>query len=128
MNHLIQNRIGAVFVPVSDMARAAAWYSRLLDLPVGSTSHEGAIYDVPMAGDVALILDANKPVTNSSQPLCFFWTENIRAAYNFLQANDVTILSQIEDIGSVSTLTFQDPDGNLLMVCQRNVVPPQEAV
>ncbi|HEU5089103.1 MAG TPA: hypothetical protein VFT99_16720, partial [Roseiflexaceae bacterium] len=26
----------------------------------------------------------------------------------------------VEDIGSVSTLTFKDPDENLLMVCQSN--------
>lgn len=120
INHPIQNRVGAVFIPVSDMRRAAAWYSRLLGLPVGTTSHEGAIYNVSMAGDVALILDANKPVTNSSQPLFFFWTEDIRAAYAFLQANAVTLVSEVEDVGSVSTLTFQDLDGNLLMVCQRN--------
>jgi predicted enzyme related to lactoylglutathione lyase len=122
MNHPIQNRIGAVFIPVSDMARAVAWYSQLLGLPVATTSHEGAIYDVPMADDVALILDANKPVTNSSQPLIFFWTEDIRAAYDFLKAHAVTLVREVEDIGSVSTLTFQDPDGNLLMVCQRNGV------
>lgn len=121
MQSPIQNTIGAVFVPVSNMARAITWYSKLLGVPVAATSHEGAIYDVPMAGEVALILDANKPVvTNSSQPLFFLWTDDIRAAYAFLQANQVEILGEPEDIGSVSTLTFKDPDNNLLMVCQRN--------
>ena len=33
---------------------------------------------------------------------------------------EVDIASPIEDIGSVSTLVFRDPDNNLLMVCKRN--------
>ncbi|HMN28179.1 MAG TPA: VOC family protein [Caldilineaceae bacterium] len=117
----IQNQIGAVFVPVSDLARSVQWYSKLFGLPVKTTSHDGTIYDLQMVGDVALILDANKPVvSHSPQPLCFFWTEDIRSARSFLQASSIPILSAIEDIGSVSFVTFADPDGNLLMVCQRN--------
>ena len=46
----IQNWIGNVFIPVSDMQRAVAWYSRLFGLEQGQTSHEGGISDVPMAG------------------------------------------------------------------------------
>src|SRR5436309_1910443 len=65
MESPIENRIGQVFVPVSDMGRAVAWYSRLLGLPAGAPSHGGGIYDVPMAGETRLALDATKPeVTN----------------------------------------------------------------
>lgn len=121
MTSPIQNRIGMVFVPVSDMQRAITWYSDLFGLPVAETSHEGTIYDVPMAGETGLILDANRdPVTNSSQPLCFFWTGNLQTAHAFLQERGVEITSDVTDIGSVSFLTFKDPDANLLMVCQRN--------
>jgi predicted enzyme related to lactoylglutathione lyase len=120
MSSPIQNRIGSVFIPVSNMGRAVDWYSKLLNLPVTQTSHEGAIYDVPMAGETGLLLDSTKPeVRNSSQPLFFFLTENIQSVYEFLRQNAVEIVSQIEDIGSVYTLTFKDPDNNLLMVCQR---------
>ncbi len=119
MNSPIQNRIGAVFVPVSDMQRAIRWYSTLLGVPAADPSHGGTIYDVPMAGEVNLILDANRPVQNSSQPLLFFWTEDIHAARRFLEEQSVRLAGEIEDIGSVLVLTFTDPDGNLLMVCQR---------
>ncbi|MDQ5853468.1 MAG: VOC family protein [Chloroflexota bacterium] len=122
MSSPIENRIGQVFIPVSNMERAIAWYSRMFDLPVDQTSHGGTIYDVPMEGDTGLVLDANKPVvTNSVQPLCFFWTADIHAARDFLWANAVELVGPIQDIGSVSFLTFKDPDNNLLMVCQRNV-------
>lgn len=115
----IQNHIGTVFIPVSDMPRAIAWYSRLLDLPIQTTAHEGRIYDLPMAGETRLTLDSHKPVTNSSQPLFFFWTEDIHAAYAFLKNMNIEMLTEPEDIGSMITLTFKDPDNNLLMVCQR---------
>ena len=57
----IQNKIGMVFIPVSDMQKAIAWYSRLLGLPLGATSHEDKIYNLPMQGETGLILDAHKP-------------------------------------------------------------------
>lgn len=120
MSHPIHNQIGAVFIPVSNMVRSIAWYSRLFDLPLRDTSHEGTIYDVPMQG-TGLILDANKPVDEISvQPLCFFWTDDMAAAYAHLQQNNVPILSSVENIGSVSFLLFEDPDHNRLMICQRN--------
>jgi len=120
MNSPIENRIGCVFVPVSDMGRAIDWYSRLLDLPVNRTSHGGLIYDLPMQGETGLILDGHKRVANSSQPICFFWTGDIRRTHAFLVTNEAEIVGDIDDIGSVTTLVFKDPDGNLLMVCQRN--------
>lgn len=116
----IQNRIGNVFVPVSDMPRAVAWYSRLFGLEEGQTSHEGGIYDVPMAGETGLILDANKPITgHSAQPLCLFLTDDISASIDWLRGLDVEIAGEPQDIGSVIFATFKDPDGNPLMVCQR---------
>jgi predicted enzyme related to lactoylglutathione lyase len=116
----LDNKIGSVFVPVSDMARAIAWYSRLFGLPVETTTHAGRIYNVPMAGEAGLILDGHRPVASSSQPLCFFWTGDIQAAEAFLRENGVEIMrGGVQDIGGLFTLTFTDPDGNLLMACQR---------
>lgn len=120
MKSPIINRIGAVFIPVSDMRAAVDWYSALLGLPVQHVSHEGRIYDLPMQGETAVILDAHKPVQNSSQPLLFFLTDDIRRSYEFLRERGVEVVTDVEDIGSVSMLIFKDPDNNLLMVAQRN--------
>ena len=120
MGSPVDNRIGTVFVPVSDMDRAVEWYDELFDLPSGEPTHGGTIYDVEMAGDAGLLLDANRPVENSSQPLCFFPTDDLAAAYQFLREREIPIVHEPEDIGSVSILTFEDPDGNRLMVCERN--------
>jgi len=116
----IENRIGSVFVPVSDMSRAVEWYSTVFGLPTDEASHEGTIYDVEMTGDVQLTLDANRPVENSSQPLCYFWTDDIDETETFLQSLEIPIVMGPEDVGSVTFLTIEDPDGNRLMVCQPN--------
>jgi predicted enzyme related to lactoylglutathione lyase len=122
MRSPIQNRIGQVFVPVSDMGRAIEWYSRLLGLEAGAPSHGGGIYDLPMAGETRLALDATmRDITNSSQPLFFFWTHDIQEAHLFLKDLGVDIVAGPQDVGSVSFLTFRDPDRNLLMVCQSNM-------
>ena len=116
----IQNRIGTVFVPVSDMPIARAWYGALFDVEPGEPSHGGGICDVPMAGDTGLILDANRPVAEHSvQPLCFFWTDDLAASLAHLRALGAEITSDVTGIGSVAFLSFRDPDGNPLMVCQR---------
>jgi predicted enzyme related to lactoylglutathione lyase len=116
----IQNRIGMVFIPVLDIQKSIAWYNQLLGLPAGELTHDGKIYELVMQGETGLILDSHKVVHNSSQPLCFFWTDDIRATYTFLQTMAVEIVSEVADIGSVAMLIFKDPDHNLLMVCQAN--------
>lgn len=120
MSALINNEIGCVCIPVSDMPRAIDWYSRLFGFERGAPSHDGGIYDVPMRGEAGLIPDANTPVTgHSAQPLCFFWTDGIVASLTRLQSLDAKITSDVTDIGSVAFLAFRDPDGNPLMICQR---------
>jgi predicted enzyme related to lactoylglutathione lyase len=117
----IENRIGQVFVPVSDMARSARWYSTLLGIEESNLSHEGMICDIPMQGDPRLSLDGHpRPLTNSSQPLFYFWCQDIHAAIEYLANLGVDTVGTVTDAGSVSFLIFRDPDQNLLMVCQRN--------
>jgi predicted enzyme related to lactoylglutathione lyase len=120
MHSPIQNRIGCVFIPVSNMTRARRWYERLLGLPPSTVSHAARIADLPMVGETQLILDSHKGVVNSSQPLLFFWTDDLPATAEYLQQIDFEIVRPIEDIGSVSTLVIKDPDANLLMICLRN--------
>ncbi len=125
MSSPVENRIGQVFVPITNMERAIGWYSRILGLPIMETTHDGAIYNVQMVGETWLALDASKSeIANSSQPLFFFWTRDIRAARNFLEISGVQSISEIEDIGSVSFVVFKDPDENLLMVCRHNDQSP----
>lgn len=118
----IDNRIGAVFVHVTDMPRAIRWYSELLGLPQAETSHEGLIYDVPMAGPTGLTLDGHahsRGAFRAGGPLLMLHAGDIHAAHTFAleHADEV---GPVEDIGSVSVFHFADPDGNKLIVYAEN--------
>ncbi|WP_328136541.1 VOC family protein [Peribacillus frigoritolerans] len=38
-------------------------------------------------------------------------------AYQFIKSNNIAIVKEIERIGSFAYFNFQDPDGNVLMIC-----------
>jgi hypothetical protein len=49
MSSPIQNRIGSLFIPVADVAKARDWYCRILGLPVQGFMQEN---NVELVGDV----------------------------------------------------------------------------
>ncbi|MEU5873486.1 VOC family protein [Glycomyces sp. NPDC047369] len=118
----IDNRIGAVFVHVTDMRRAIAWYSALLGVPEHAASHEGLIYDVPMSGPTGLTLDGHAHARGEfapGGPLLMLHAPDIDAAHAFAldRAERVTA---VQDIGTVSVFNLADPDGNTLIVYAEN--------
>ncbi len=116
----LRNRVGQVFVPVRDMSAAAAWYAALLGLPTPTTSHEDRICDLPTEGEVGLALDAHDPgFTADGPPRFFWWVDDLVAVRAHLDALGVERVGDVTDIGSVAFLQFRDPDGNLLMACER---------
>ena len=117
----IQRVVGQVFIPVRDMGQAISWYAALLGFDPGTPSHGGTIFDIPTDGDTRLALDANQPDCDRAGPPRFFlWTQDMERTVQHLDALGAVITSDVEDIGSVSFVQFEDPDGNPLMVCRRN--------
>ena len=116
MAHPVQNRIGTVFVPVSNIEKARDWYCQILGLPVTGEILFGHLYVVPMEG-AGLVLDAKifPGKGDSSYPLFHFNTSDVQAAYRFMQAQGVELLGEIQHD---HFFNFKDPDGNVLMVCQ----------
>ena len=118
----IENRIGAVFVHVTDMQRAIDWYSTLLGLPSHGTSHEGLIYDVPMSGPTGLTLDGHAHARGTFQPggpLLMLHATDIQAAHTFAQTHAHAV-GPIENIGTVSVFHLSDPDNNHLIIYTKN--------
>lgn len=116
----VQRIVGQVFIPVRDMSSAIEWYAELLGFDPGTSSHGGTIFDIPTDGETRLALDANRPDFDASGPPRFFlWTQDISATVRHLEGMGTKITSDVEDIGSVLFVQFEDPDGNPLMVCQR---------
>lgn len=117
----IANRVSGVFVPVRDIEKARKWYNRILGLEGGEILF-GHLYCPPMQGS-DLVLDAKASQSFSSVdgfpayrvPAFMFATDDIQAAYRFIQENGVELVTGIEND---QWFVFKDPDENLLMVCQ----------
>ncbi|KRF40910.1 VOC family protein [Terrabacter sp. Soil810] len=116
----MQRRVGQVFVSVRDTAAAIRWYAAVLGFEPDVASHDGTISDIPTDGETWLALDANRPDFLASGPPRFFlWTDDMASTVEHLRALDVRITSDVEDIGSVISVQFEDHDGNAPMVCLR---------
>jgi predicted enzyme related to lactoylglutathione lyase len=111
------NRIGQVFIPVTDIETAATWYCALLSLPVTESTHENRIYDLPGVGAVGLALDAHQREFTADGPPRFMWrVDDLTAVRDHLRSLGIDLVMDITNVGSVDILQFRDPDGNLLMV------------
>ena len=74
---------------------------------------------MPVTDGPRLALDANNPDFVTSAPArFFFWTADMAATLRHLEAMEVSEVSEVVDIGSLTFVTFTDPDGNLLMVAE----------
>jgi predicted enzyme related to lactoylglutathione lyase len=115
----VKNRIGGVFVHVTDMGRSIRWYRDLLGLPADEQPDLFSIYGLPTQGGSALLLDSNHPDTQRQCSVLFVLaTDDIEASHTFVQARGIEVLGGIERGGDQSFFSFRDPDGNLLMVGQ----------
>ncbi|TKH41392.1 glyoxalase [Paenibacillus terrae] len=112
----ILNQIGTVFIPVNDIEKARDWYCEILGLPADGEILFGHLYIVPMNG-TRIVLDSKIYAKNHTfkTPAFHFDTHNIEEAYAFMQSKHVNITTTIEHD---QWFNFQDPDGNLLMVCK----------
>ena len=116
----IENEVGAVFIPVSDIQRSRAWYGRLLGVTPAEVAF-GHICVVPMQGGSGLVLDSkNFGGPHDSKPILHFNTNDIDAAHSQARAIGVGELGPVTD---GVFFTFKDPDGNLLMVADVDPAP-----
>jgi predicted enzyme related to lactoylglutathione lyase len=110
-------KLDGVFVHVTDMPRAIDWYSKLLDLPVGDTAHEGRIYDLPVSGDTSIILDSHPKSAppDGTGPRIMFDATDLDAALAHARTLSSSV-TEPEDIGSAIVFYLEDPDANLICI------------
>jgi catechol 2,3-dioxygenase-like lactoylglutathione lyase family enzyme len=111
-----------MFVHVRDIEQAISWYSDLLGVPRGDTSHAGLIYDLPTGGSPGLVLDGHAAARGAPHPPAgpglMLEASDIDAAHSWAASR--AEVGAIENIGSVSTFHLADPDGNRLIVFAPN--------
>jgi len=116
----ILNRIGGVFLNVTDMNRAIRFHSEVLGLPyheVGS-GPENSIYDLTMRSGSGVLLDDNRfRQGDDYQTLFMLVSPDVDASKAYLASNGVQVFTDIERHGEMSFFTVKDPDDNVIMVC-----------
>lgn len=118
MMGIIMNRVGAIFVTVSDIEKAREWYCSILELEPTYDIIAGHLCCIPLDNnDQNLVLDSKiyTEDTYARTPIFHFNTDDIHAAFQFMRDKNVELVSEIEHGHFFS---FKDPDGNLLMVCK----------
>ncbi|MEZ7171611.1 VOC family protein [Sporosarcina sp. OR05] len=116
MDSPIETRISTIFIPVSDVAKARDWYCGLLGVPADGEIVHGHIYVISLE-NVNLVLDSKvfEKFKRDGIPRFHFDVLDIEAAYEYVIAKEVTILTEIEN---GHWFNISDPDGNVLMICQ----------
>lgn len=118
----INSRINNVFIHVKDLKKSVEWYCNLLGISRNNDSVESPVYNIPVTSETGLTLDDHTFDPNfifkpSNNVLFNFYAKDIDEAYQFIKSNNIAIVKEIERIGNFAYFNFQDPDGNVLMIC-----------
>lgn len=116
-------RIAGVFLNVREVRHAAAWISDFLQTPLREEEAAAAsIYAVDTSGGAALLLDGNRYLKGEDFEIPFMVpTDDVDAAWAYaVETMGMKVFHGIEGHGDVSFFTLEDPDRNLVMVCQQH--------
>ncbi len=116
MSNPILNQIGTVFIPVRNIEQARDWYCDILGLPIDKEILFGHLYVIPMNG-TGVVLDSKIYSDENilKIPLFHFDTKDIEESYKYMESKGVHLITEIEHD---HYFNFEDPDGNVLMVCK----------
>lgn len=115
---IIANKVGAVFIPVSDISKAREWYCSILDLDPDVEIRNGHLCCIPLDNNGLNIVLDSKIYSKDSYtryPMFHFNTEDIHLAYQSMKGKGIELVTKIED---GHWFNLKDPDGNMLMVCK----------
>ncbi|WP_409342533.1 VOC family protein [Paenibacillus sp. MBLB4367] len=116
----ILNRIGGIFLNVTDMNRAIRFHSEVLGLPYREVGPgpENSIYDIRMKSGTGVLLDDNRYRQGDDYETLFMLvTPDVDSSRAYLEANGVPVFTDIERHGELAFFTVKDPDGNVIMIC-----------
>ncbi|MCP3740902.1 VOC family protein [Rossellomorea sp. BNER] len=119
----ISAQVNTVFIHVTDLKKAAQWYSDLFGLEINLEDVHSPVYNIPVKGDTGITLDdhafdASFQHSPSKNPCFNFFTLNIEEAYTFVKNKGIKITREIEKVND-NTIWFniEDIDGNQIMIC-----------
>ncbi|MBP1997033.1 VOC family protein [Paenibacillus eucommiae] len=121
----IDSKIGAVFVPVTNMNYSVNWYKKLLGHPLDpkfadhEKSEERTVYSIHL-GETTLLLDSMNRDELKASPnhLFFFSTKDILKSFQHLVELQIEIVNPKENeiTKDSRVIVIKDPDGNRIMI------------
>ena len=111
-------QLGSVFVHVKDTNKAANWYANLLGKPDPQPT-EGPVQFMETADGRGLVIDDNRNNARSIRPAFMLETTDIQLAYERVSEQGGKIVRELEEDEAVAFFNFEDPDGNIVMVCEQ---------
>lgn len=120
----IKNQMNGVFVHVRCLKKAAKWYCELLGLEVDLEQVQSPVFNVPVKGSTSLTLDDHTFDPHfkhcpTQSPIFNFYAPNIEEAYQYLSDREYKIVREIERHYDMAWFNVEDPDGNVVMICNR---------
>ncbi len=114
------SKIAFTMYPVTDVARARAFYEGMLGLSVGSNAANGdwIEYDLPGGGCFALTPLSKAKPSSAAGGMIAFEVDDIDALATRLEAEGVTFLSDFIESPVCRMRICLDPEGNALMFHQ----------
>lgn len=119
----IKNKIGSIFIPVSDIKRSRSWYCRVLGLDENDCEiMSGHLCPLPMEG-TGIILDTmpkwgrDQPggAPSIEVPAIMLLTEDLEGSLDYMKKTGAELVTGIEHN---HWFVVKDPDGNKLMICR----------
>ncbi len=105
--------IAAIWLPVTDMDRAVAFYRDNLKLEV--VEHDGDWTEVT-AGDQRIGLNANESPAGDGGAVIAFKVDDIDSSVEELKGNGVEFAGEVSEHPWGRIAPFKDPDGNDLQL------------
>ncbi|MGD7043210.1 VOC family protein [Jeotgalibacillus proteolyticus] len=115
---IISAKANAIFVPVKNINDARDWYCSILHLEPDYEIIAGHLCCIPFDNNgLSLVLDSKIYQEDAvyKNPAFHFNTDDIHKAYEFLQEQNVELVTEIQH---GHWFNFKDPDGNVMMVCR----------
>jgi CreA protein len=115
-----------ISVAVSDWNAARAWYREKLGFEEGFVVEEGGWAEFAVPGGAILGLNAlnGEPHPGAGGTTLTLGVKNLDEARTALEGAGVQFLGPTDEMpGMVRLATFQDPDGNVMMLAQNLMQP-----
>jgi len=122
----VDNKVSGVFIHVTDLRRAAEWYSAVMGLPLLENRLNGEpIYCFDLDGGANIVLDNHYNEPDEPHALFNYLTADIQAAYRYAESKGINMLTGIKrPHEGLAYFSIADPDGNAVMITQSDYAAP----